>query len=44
MADFLESEFLQEQVKSIKEMGDYVTKLRNVGAGLGEHIFDKELQ
>jgi len=44
MADFLESEFLQEQVKSIKEMGDYVTKLRNVGPGLGEHIFDRELQ
>ncbi|CAL1526703.1 unnamed protein product [Lymnaea stagnalis] len=42
MADFLESEFLEEQVKSIKELSDYITNLKRVGPGLGEYIFDKE--
>ncbi|XP_055864781.1 soma ferritin-like isoform X3 [Biomphalaria glabrata] len=42
MADFLESEFLEEQVESIKQFGDYVTNLKRVGAGLGEYMFDKE--
>lgn len=42
--DFLESEFLTEQVDAIKEIGDYVTQLTRVGEGLGVYLFDKELQ
>jgi ferritin heavy chain len=42
LADYLESEFLDEQVKSIKEYSDYITNLRRVGPGLGEYIFDRE--
>lgn len=42
MADFLESNFLQEQVECIKEMGDHITNLKRVGAGHGEYHFDKE--
>lgn len=43
MTDFLEGEFLQEQVKAIKEIGDHITNLKRVGAGLGEYMFDKDL-
>jgi len=42
LADYLEEEFLDEQVKSIKEYADYITNLKRVGPGLGEYIFDKE--
>jgi len=42
LTDYLEGEFLDEQVKSIKEYSDYITNLRRVGPGLGEYIFDKE--
>jgi len=42
MTDFLEGNYLQEQVKSIKELGDYITNLKRVGSGLGEYMFDKE--
>lgn len=42
MADFLESNFLQEQIETIKEMGDHITNLKRVGAGHGEYHFDKE--
>jgi ferritin heavy chain len=42
MCDFLEDHYLKEQVKSIKEMSDYITNLRRVGTGLGEFMFDKE--
>ncbi|CRL01998.1 CLUMA_CG015367, isoform A [Clunio marinus] len=34
MCDFLESEFLQEQVDGIKELSDHVTNLKRVGEGL----------
>jgi len=44
MADFIESHFLTEQVESIKQLSDYVTKLKRVGPGVGEFLFDKELQ
>jgi ferritin heavy chain len=43
LCDFLESNFLEEQVHAIKELSEMVTKLKRVGNGLGEHIFDKEL-
>jgi len=42
LSNYLEDEFLDEQVKSIKEYADYITNLRRVGPGLGEYIFDKE--
>jgi ferritin heavy chain len=42
MNDFLETEFLAEQVESIKQFSDYVTNLKRVGSGLGEYMFDKE--
>lgn len=43
MCDFLESEFLKEQVDAIKEIGDHVTNLKRVGEGLGVFIYDKQL-
>ncbi len=42
LSDYVEGEFLDEQVKSIKEYADYITNLKRVGTGLGEYIFDKE--
>ncbi|KAK0053068.1 soma ferritin [Biomphalaria pfeifferi] len=42
LADFLESEYLEEQVESIKQICDYITNLRHVGSGLGEYLFEKE--
>ncbi|XP_037692892.1 ferritin heavy chain-like [Choloepus didactylus] len=44
LCDFLETHYLNEQVKSIKELGDYITNLRKMGApdsGLAEYLFDK---
>ncbi|KAK2587095.1 hypothetical protein KPH14_002861 [Odynerus spinipes] len=39
--DFLETEFLQEQVDSMKEIAGYVTNLEMAGEGLGTFLFDK---
>ncbi|WP_395241651.1 ferritin-like domain-containing protein [Salmonella sp. s51933] len=41
MADFIESNFLHEQVEAIKELSDYIRNLERVGEGLGEFQFDK---
>ena len=41
MMDFIEEEFLEEQVESIKQFADFVTNLKRVGSGLGEYQFDK---
>jgi len=43
LCDFLETHFLEEQVKSIKELSDYVVQLKRCGTGLGEYIWDREL-
>lgn len=43
MSDFLEGEYLKEQVDAIKELGDYITQLERCGSGHGEYHFDKEL-
>eukprot|EP00094_Tigriopus_californicus_P003506 TCALIF_03372-PA protein Name:"Similar to Soma ferritin (Lymnaea stagnalis)" AED:0.34 eAED:0.34 QI:0/0/0/0.5/1/1/2/0/63 len=43
LCDFLESEFLTEQVEGIKELGDWVSKLKRAGDGIGVHILDKEI-
>jgi len=42
LSDYLESEFLDEQVKAIKEIGDHITQLKRVGPGVGEYLYDKE--
>jgi len=45
LCDFLESHYLDEQVESIKKLGDMITRLKRAGAtGLGEYMFDKDLQ
>ena len=41
-ADFLEQNYLTEQVEAIKKLSDYVTNLKRAGPGLGEYLFDKE--
>ncbi|KAM9298932.1 ferritin heavy chain B-like [Gastrophryne carolinensis] len=44
LCDFLESEYLEEQVKAIKKLGDYITNLKRLGVpqnGMGEYLFDK---
>lgn len=41
--DFLETEFLQEQVDAIKEISDHITNLKRCGNGLGVYIFDRDL-
>jgi len=41
--DFLEAEYLGEQVEGIKSIGDWITKIRRAGDGLGIHIIDKEI-
>merc|ERR1711970_808233 len=43
LCDFLEAEFLGEQVDGIKEIGDMITKIKRAGDGLGLHIMDKEI-
>ena len=41
MADFLEGNYLAEQVEAIKELGDHITNLKRVGTGHGEYHFDR---
>lgn len=41
-SDFIEGNYLTEQVEGIKELSDYVTQLKRCGPGLGEYLFDKE--
>merc|ERR1719159_350301 len=43
LCDFIEAEFLGEQVEGIKELGDMITKIKRAGDGLGLHIMDKEI-
>jgi ferritin heavy chain len=42
--DFIESEYLTEQVEAINQISGYIRKLMRVGPGLGEHTVDTELQ
>jgi len=44
LTDFIEGEFLKEQVEAQKEIGTLITQMRNAGDGLGLHIIDKEIQ
>ncbi|GLT92764.1 hypothetical protein SLE2022_105860 [Rubroshorea leprosula] len=43
MAEFIESEFLSEQVEAIKKISEYVAQLRMVGKGHGVWHFDQML-
>ncbi|XP_066252248.1 soma ferritin-like [Euwallacea similis] len=43
LCNFLDTNFLQEQVEAIKEIGDHVTNLKRVGEGLGLFAFDEKL-
>jgi len=42
--DFIEANYLHEQVEAIFELEGYITNLTRVGTGLGEYIFDKEFR
>lgn len=44
MCDFIEANYLTEQVEGIKDLSDKITNLKRVGTGLGEYMFDKQLQ
>ncbi|PRD29088.1 UNVERIFIED_CONTAM: Soma ferritin [Trichonephila clavipes] len=41
LCDFLDTEFLYEQVKEIKEVSDFISSWNRAGPGLGEYLFDK---
>lgn len=43
LADFVESEFLAEQVEAIKKISEYVAQLRRIGKGHGVWHFDQML-
>merc|ERR1712180_154106 len=43
LCDFLEANFLDEQVDAIKEISGWITKLKRAGPGLGFHMIDKEI-
>ncbi|XP_065854484.1 ferritin, chloroplastic [Euphorbia lathyris] len=43
MADFIESEFLEEQVEDIKKISEYVSQLRRIGKGHGVWHFNQML-
>jgi ferritin heavy chain len=43
MTDFLEGEYLKEQVEDIKRIADLVAQMKRAGTGVGLHIIDKEL-
>lgn len=45
LTNYLEEEFLEEQVEAIKDLGDKITKLKRAGPdGLGLYLFDKDLK
>jgi len=39
--DWIEANFLTEQVEAIKEISDHITNLKRVGSGMGEYLYDK---
>lgn len=43
LMDFLEGEFLNEQVESIDMLSRYISKLRAMDSGMGEYFIDREL-
>merc|ERR1712112_699132 len=43
LCDFLEAEYLGEQVDGIKSIGDWIVKIKRAGDGLGLPLIDKEI-
>ncbi|CAG9460232.1 unnamed protein product [Pedinophyceae sp. YPF-701] len=43
LCDFVEGDYLQDQVEDIKKTAAYVSQLRRVGKGLGVYQFDHQL-
>ena len=43
LSDFIPTEFLDDQVGLIKEIGDLISKMKRAGDGLGLHVMDREL-
>ncbi|XP_020377120.1 ferritin heavy chain A-like [Rhincodon typus] len=44
LCEFLESNYLNEQIEAIRMLGDHITNLKRLGApenGMGEYLFDK---
>nr|CAC84555.1 Ferritin type 2 [Suberites domuncula] len=41
MSDFIEGNYLHEQVEAIKEISDHITNIKRVGTGHGIYHFDK---
>ena len=41
--NFIESEFLEEQVSSINQLKRLVTIASNMNGGLGEYLLDRQL-
>jgi len=41
MQDFIEGNFLGEQIDSIQQLSKYVNTLKRLGGGMGEYLFDK---
>jgi len=44
LCDFLETHYLEEQVKAIKELSDRLTNIKRNGPGLGEFLYDQSLE
>jgi len=44
LTDFIEEEFLEEQVNTEKDLADKITNLKRCGEGLGLYMFDKNLK
>jgi ferritin heavy chain len=44
LMDFIESEYLKEQVEAISDFGHLITRMKRAGEGLGIHLIDKELK
>merc|ERR1711970_1501470 len=43
LCDFIEAEYLGEQVDGIKSIGHWIIKIKRAGDGLGLHLIDKEI-
>ena len=41
LMNFIENEFLHEDIELMKKLGDHISNLERVGHGLGEYQFDK---
>merc|ERR1712055_790077 len=44
LTDFIQREFVMKKVNIIKEIGDFITKIKRAGDGTGIYIIDRELE